>query len=69
MNGYGGTHTPVEACLAHVLSFAGISRVVVGIDSPLHFREIALASAAPAPCVPAAISTDDAGLLNPALWR
>jgi aryl-alcohol dehydrogenase-like predicted oxidoreductase len=63
-----GTHTPLEACLAHALSFPGIARVVVGIDSPLHFREIVHASAAPAPCISSALSTDDAGLLNPARW-
>jgi len=59
---------PLEACLAHALSCPAISRVIVGVDSPLQLREIVRAAASKPMPLPADLITSDVNLLNPALW-
>ena len=58
----------LQACLAYPLSLAGVSRVVVGADSPDQLAQIiSAASQAPIADLPDLQSTDE-NLLNPARW-
>ena len=58
----------VQACLTYPLSLAGVSRVVVGADSPDQLEQIISAAAqAPIADLPDLQSTDE-NLMNPALW-
>lgn len=60
--------TAVQACLLHVLSFEAIARVVVGVDSSLHLRELCEVIKSPARAVPESLSCDDLDLLSPTRW-
>lgn len=60
--------TPLQGCLRYALSFAGIDRVIVGVDSERHLTEILNAADGAAPEIPDALMTDDPDLLNPARW-
>jgi aryl-alcohol dehydrogenase-like predicted oxidoreductase len=60
--------TMTAACLAHVLSYKGISRVVVGCDSPEQLHEIVRDASAQPRVAPAEIAIDDERLINPATW-
>lgn len=55
-------------CLSHVLSYPGISRVVVGCDSAEQLREVIKDASAPPRTAPAEFSIDDERLINPATW-
>jgi aryl-alcohol dehydrogenase-like predicted oxidoreductase len=58
----------VQACLAYPLSLAGVSRVVVGADSPDQLAQIFSAAAqVPIADFPDLQSTDE-NLVNPARW-
>ncbi len=61
--------SPVEACLAHVSSYNGISRIVVGADNPVHLQEIITASDSVACRAPESLSSCDTSLINPAEWN
>ena len=55
-------------CLSHVLSYPGISRIVVGCDSTAQLREVIQDASAPPRTAPAQFSIDDERLINPATW-
>ena len=58
----------LQACLAYPLSLAGVSRVVVGADSPDQLAQIISAAVhAPIADLPDLQSTDE-NLVNPARW-
>lgn len=58
----------VEASLGFVMSFPGIDRVVVGVDSLSQLEELLQSCDAPFPEPPAALDVSDEALVNPALW-
>lgn len=60
--------SPLDACLRYVLSFPGISRVVVGMENHRQFQEIYTAASGQVPVVPAELQTQDLELLNPYRW-
>lgn len=59
--------TPLEACLRYALSYSEISRVIIGVDSLKHLKEV-LAVAGPIPEIPKSLRTAPPELLNPASW-
>lgn len=63
--------TPIQACLRFATSFAEIDRIVVGVDSVTHLREIVDALDAPlsaTPDFPDELSVNDPELVNPGKW-
>lgn len=60
--------SPVQACLRAAHSIPEIDRVVVGVDSEMHLREILEAVDGPPPDWTTAPRTEDLTLLNPANW-
>lgn len=56
------------ACMSHVLSYPGISHVVVGCDSPEQLREIVRDASAAPQTAPDEFAVDDERLINPATW-
>ena len=60
--------TPPAACLRDATSFAGISRVVIGVDSVPQLVEALDAAEGPAPTLPDQLRTSDPDLLNPDRW-
>lgn len=60
--------TPVQACLGFALSRPEIARVIVGVDTVAHLREILNAAQTPSVPVPDALITEDPYLLNPSNW-
>lgn len=60
--------SPTAACLAHVMSFPGIDRVVVGCDSCEQLREIVRDASAKPVVAPIEMETEDEQLTNPATW-
>ncbi|MFM9879527.1 MAG: aldo/keto reductase [Burkholderiaceae bacterium] len=58
----------LQACLRHALLQPLVSRVVVGIDSLAQLQQILAAAPGDVPAVPPELATNDADLLNPALW-
>lgn len=59
--------TPLEACLRYALSYSEIDRVIVGVDSLKHLKEV-LAAGGPIPELPESLRTAPPELLNPANW-
>jgi aryl-alcohol dehydrogenase-like predicted oxidoreductase len=60
---------PLRACLRFVLSRAQVDRVVVGVDSLAHLRElIAAADSQGGADVPEDLSSVDPDLVNPSRW-
>jgi len=60
--------TPLQLCLAHVASYSGISRIVVGADSPAQLQEI-IAAASSKPCrAPSTLVSPVSPLINPSEW-
>lgn len=60
--------TPVQACISHALSFAEISKIVIGVDSLKQLKDILKASATTMLPVPSELHTNDIHLLNPSHW-
>lgn len=60
----------LEACVGLALITPGIDKVVVGVDSAAHLKQIIAAAGADVrlPPLPTDLATDDVRLLNPALW-
>lgn len=56
------------AAIGHCLSYAEISRVVVGVDSAAQLAEIVEAAVASAARAPASLATNDSALLDPSRW-
>ena len=60
--------TPLQACVGFALSRPEISRVIVGVDSVAHLREVLSAAEQSTAAAPDALSSSDPDLLNPANW-
>lgn len=60
--------SPVRASLGFVLSFARISRVVVGVDSLPQLEELLECSDAEVPPPPLGLDVTDETFVNPSLW-
>lgn len=60
--------TPTQACLGYALSFSGIGKVVVGVDSVKQLEDILRAAAGKIPDVPEELRCSDIDLINPARW-
>lgn len=61
--------SPVEACLAFVLSHTSIDKVVVGVDTKLQLEQIVLASQSSNIESFPDLSNLDSNLINPSNWR
>lgn len=59
----------VQACLAHVASYAGISRLVVGADSLAQLQDIIEATSAVPLRSPNSLASHATPLINPAQWN
>ena len=60
--------TPQQACLGYALSQSGVARVVVGVDSIAHLREILSASLVGLVEPPLTLISEDSKLINPLSW-
>jgi aryl-alcohol dehydrogenase-like predicted oxidoreductase len=60
--------SPIDACLAYVLSFSNIDKVVVGVDSRFQLEQIVSASLTFDVDSFPDISSNDPNLINPANW-
>jgi len=61
--------SPVQACLAHVASYAGIARLVVGADSLAQLQDIIEAVSAAPLRAPESLASPATPLINPAQWN
>lgn len=59
----------VQACLAHMASYEGIARLVVGADSLAQLQEIIDATASPPRRAPDTLASPPTPLINPAQWK
>lgn len=60
--------TPAQACLRYALSFPGIARVIVGVDSVAQLEEVLHSAEGILPPVPVGMHCTDTDLLNPGRW-
>ena len=60
--------TPLQACVAYVLSVAEVDRVIVGVDSLVQLNQIFIASKSVLPSLPDWPQPIDMKLINPGLW-
>ena len=60
--------SPVQACLAHVTSYPGIARLVVGADSLSQLQDIIAATATSPSRAPESLTSPATALINPAQW-
>ena len=61
--------TPLQTCLGFVQSQPEISRIVLGVDSLQHLKEIIAASHLDSFIFPANLKCADLALINPAEWK
>ncbi|WP_241673220.1 aldo/keto reductase [Lacisediminimonas profundi] len=61
--------SPLRACLGFALAHPQVSRVIVGVESPLQLVEILEAAAAPGPLPPPLLGSEDPDLINPSRWN
>lgn len=61
--------SPLDACLRFVLSIPEIDRVVLGVDSSVHLREIVASAVGPLPDYETTPIPGDPILLNPVQWK
>jgi aryl-alcohol dehydrogenase-like predicted oxidoreductase len=61
--------TSLQACLGYVLGVEDVDKVVVGVDSVRHLKEILAVSHAGLPSLPNWPQSDDIDLINPARWN
>jgi aryl-alcohol dehydrogenase-like predicted oxidoreductase len=61
--------SPLQACLGYVLSEMQINRVIVGIDSEEHLKEILNATKEISAEIPEHLYCNDLDLINPARWN
>lgn len=59
----------VQACLAHVASYAGISRLVVGADSLAQLQDIIEATSTAPLRAPESLASPATPLINPSQWN
>lgn len=60
--------TPLQACLAFVLSHQEISRIVIGVDSVRQLKEIMSSLSITDITPPMSLMSNDENLINPSLW-
>ncbi len=60
--------SPLQACLAFVLSHSKIDRVVVGVDSLAHLQEVIAGTFETCVEIPNQFMSDDLDLINPSNW-
>jgi aryl-alcohol dehydrogenase-like predicted oxidoreductase len=60
---------PLQACVAYALSHAEVDRIVIGVDTGDHLREILLAAGSSARIPPEALACDDPDLVDPSRWK
>lgn len=60
--------TPLQACVRYSLSFAEVTRVIVGVDAAHQLREIVEATGGSIPKVPSSLQVQDCDLINPSQW-
>lgn len=60
--------TPVQACLRDAMAQTGIARVIVGVDSVVHLKDILLAAEGQTAELPVALHSNDVDLINPSRW-
>jgi aryl-alcohol dehydrogenase-like predicted oxidoreductase len=60
---------PLRACLGFALSVPHVDRVVVGIDSVAHLREILDCMTVPVVSPPPGLMNGDPDLINPSRWN
>lgn len=61
--------TPLQACLGYVLGVEEVDKIVVGVDSVGHLKEILAASGSGLPSLPNWPQPVDADLINPGHWN
>lgn len=61
--------SPLEVCLAHVTSYSGIARIVIGAHSPAQLQEIIAAAAVLPQVAPSSLASPATPLINPAQWN
>ncbi|HUR91662.1 MAG TPA: aldo/keto reductase [Gemmatimonadaceae bacterium] len=59
----------LEACVSHALSVPEIDRVVVGVESASHLRDVVAAAAVSPPPFAERVVSSDAELLDPRAWN
>jgi len=60
--------SPVQACISHVASYSGISRIVIGADTCGQLQEILIAASLNSRQAPACLSSPATSLINPSEW-
>ena len=61
--------SPLETCLAYPLSIKELSKIVIGVDSPIQLKEIAnMANNFKSLDTSAYLGSADENLINPSLW-
>jgi len=60
--------TPLQACVRYSLSFAEITKVIVGVDTARQLREIVEATGGSIPVLPRTLQVQDCDLINPSRW-
>lgn len=65
----GANLTPAQAALGFAYRNPAIDRVLVGVDSERHLRDLLEIVGRPAPEMPEAIATQDEDLLDPSNWN
>lgn len=61
--------TPLSACMRYALSFSEINKVIVGVDSLNHLKEILESSEGTIPEVNMGPNSNDLNLINPSCWN
>lgn len=61
--------SPVQACLAHVASYEGIARLVVGADSLSQLHDLIASAAATPQRAPEALASPCSLLIDPTQWN
>lgn len=65
----GAALTPLQACLGYVMGIQEVDKIVVGVDSVGHLKEILAASGPGLPSFPNWPKSVDADLINPGRWN
>ena len=69
LSGISASSSPVQACLAHVASYSGLARIVVGAENPGQLQEIISAATSRPLRAPGALASPASSLINPSEWR
>ncbi len=61
--------TRLQACLGYLYARPGIEKIVVGVETAQHLRDIVSCLRGALPVPPADLQSSDPRLINPALWK